>query len=146
MVICYPLGSGYGMKPVPVTVIGDGDGKKFVSWGWLWYSNNRWLVSPLPHLGVHRSNRPSEIMDISYEERSPSERDIAGRHKGSEPMSRARSLEQPAVQYFSRAAHGDWAESFEKTGPRPRLGSEKWHADFPSCCNCFFIRVHTLFL
>ena len=45
MVICYPLGSGYGMKPVPVTVIGDGDEKKFVSWGWLWYSNNRWLVS-----------------------------------------------------------------------------------------------------
>ena len=48
MVICYPLGSDYGMKFVPVTVIGDGDGKKFVSWGWLWYSNNRCLMSPFP--------------------------------------------------------------------------------------------------
>ena len=30
MVICYLLVSGYGMKSVPVTVIGDGDGKKIV--------------------------------------------------------------------------------------------------------------------
>ena len=49
MVICYPLDSGYGMKSVPIAVIGDGDGKKFVSWEWLWYSNNRWLVSLLSH-------------------------------------------------------------------------------------------------
>ena len=32
MVICYPLVSGYGMKSVPVTVIGDGDEKEIVSW------------------------------------------------------------------------------------------------------------------
>ena len=28
LLICYLLGSGYGMKPIPITVIGDEDGKK----------------------------------------------------------------------------------------------------------------------
>jgi hypothetical protein len=44
----YPM-VGNGKRIGPMTVSGDGDGENFHARGWLWLSNNQWLVSPLPY-------------------------------------------------------------------------------------------------
>ncbi|KAM0879295.1 hypothetical protein ACQ4PT_034320 [Festuca glaucescens] len=49
MVICLPNEDGDGKRTGPMTVSGDGDRENFPARGWLWLSNNQWLVSPLPY-------------------------------------------------------------------------------------------------